>query len=76
MVSIILYFVRNIRIKSYLTRRSGNWPRSGEIDLVEIHGNDVYICKDLITDNRRAKSTLHWGNSTSQDKYEKTGWIK
>ncbi len=54
----------------------GSWPRSGEIDLVEIHGNDDYVCKGLPTDNRRSKSTLHWGASVNQDKYAKTGWIK
>lgn len=54
----------------------GSWPRSGEIDLNEIHGNDNFVCDGKMVDNRRAKSTLHWGTSVNTDKYEKTGWIK
>ncbi|XP_057370125.1 beta-1,3-glucan-binding protein-like isoform X1 [Daphnia carinata] len=54
----------------------GGWPRSGEIDMVEIRGNDKMECDGYISGNRRANSTLHWGPSKTADKYAKTRWSK
>lgn len=47
----------------------GEWPASGEIDIVESRGNGVHYPGggyDTIS------STLHWGPATAQDQYLKT----
>ncbi|XP_046462525.1 beta-1,3-glucan-binding protein-like [Daphnia pulex] len=54
----------------------GEWPQSGEIDMVEIRGNEKYVCDGMQSGNKRANSTLHWGASVTQDKYAKTRWSK
>ncbi len=54
----------------------GEWPQSGEIDMVEIRGNDKYHCDGMLSGIKRANSTLHWGASVKQDKYAKTRWSK
>lgn len=54
----------------------GEWPKSGEIDMVEIRGNEKYFCDGMQGGNKRANSTLHWGASVKQDKYAKTRWSK
>jgi hypothetical protein len=54
----------------------GDWPKSGEIDMVEIRGNEKYSCDGMTSGNIRANSTLHWGASDKQDKYAKTRWSK
>ena len=47
----------------------GNWPASGEIDILESRGNDVnYPAGGVNTFG----STLHWGTNWDQNKYEKT----
>ena len=43
----------------------GEWPRSGEIDVFEIKGNDLNY----------ARGNAHWGNSTS-DRRQKVGTYK
>ncbi|KAJ5593911.1 uncharacterized protein N7459_000119 [Penicillium hispanicum] len=47
----------------------GAWPRSGEIDIAESHGNDAetYPLGDNIV-----SSSLHWGTSYLDDAYEKS----
>ncbi|GAO46745.1 hypothetical protein G7K_0967-t1 [Saitoella complicata NRRL Y-17804] len=47
----------------------GDWPASGEIDILESRGNDI-----TYTGNGRnwMTSTLHWGPSSSYDRYWKT----
>ena len=47
----------------------GNWPASGEIDIVESRGNDPSCA---VGGNDSFGSTLHWGPSWDQDPYEKT----
>lgn len=42
--------------------RFGAWPRSGEIDMVEIRSNDDLICSGQHVGNRLMGSTLHFGN--------------
>ena len=56
----------------------GDWPTSGEIDMVEIHGNDKFICDGIDKGNKAANSTLHWAATpgSNQDKYFKTRWNK
>lgn len=46
----------------------GEWPRSGEIDIVEARGNGYFYPggKDWMT------STLHWGPSSDKDAYWRT----
>ena len=39
----------------------GPWPRSGEIDMVEIRGNDDLVCNGKQIGNRLMGSTLHFG---------------
>ncbi|GFN77511.1 beta-1,3-glucan-binding protein, partial [Plakobranchus ocellatus] len=43
--------------------RYGNWPRSGEIDIMESRGNKGDIGIGTVT------STLHWGPSPNENKY-------
>jgi hypothetical protein len=53
--------------------RYGAWPRSGEIDMIEIRSNDNLICQDRHIGNKLMGSTLHFGiyNSTiSTNKYK------
>lgn len=46
----------------------GEWPRSGEIDLMESRGNVNYTdSNDLPFGIRRTTSTLHFGPSESSD---------
>lgn len=47
----------------------GNWPASGEIDIVESRGNDPSY-PDGGCDT--VGSTLHWGPNYAQDPYQKT----
>ena len=54
----------------------GTWPSSGEIDMVEIRGNDHIFCDGFVSDIRRANSNLHWGVDKNKDKYAKTRWSK
>ncbi|GFS12992.1 beta-1,3-glucan-binding protein [Elysia marginata] len=44
----------------------GNWPRSGEIDVMESRGNTGPIGIQQVS------STLHWGPSADQNKFYKT----
>lgn len=47
----------------------GDWPRSGEIDIIESRGNDpVY----LQGGNNIVSSTLHWGPNTQLDSWWRT----
>ncbi|GFS12995.1 beta-1,3-glucan-binding protein [Elysia marginata] len=46
--------------------RYGNWPRSGEIDVMESRGNKCPIGVEEVS------STLHWGPSAGENKYYMT----
>ena len=50
----------------------GGWPRSGEIDVIEMMGNKGYNCDGEERGRKCTASTLHWGPSWDQDPYEKT----
>jgi hypothetical protein len=54
----------------------GWWPRSGEIDIVEIRSNDDFSCGNSQLGNKRMGSTLHWGPDPGQNGYPKTQWEK
>ena len=41
--------------------RFGLWPRSGEIDIVEIRSNENLVCQDRHVGNKLMGSTLHFG---------------
>jgi hypothetical protein len=42
--------------------RFGPWPRSGEIDIVEIRANNDFTCRNKQMGNTLMGSTLHFGN--------------
>lgn len=48
----------------------GEWPNSGEIDIVESKGNAVKSRKDQ--NSNLIRSSLHWGPAASLDRYTKT----
>jgi beta-glucanase (GH16 family) len=55
----------------------GDWPRSGEIDIVESKGNDEYNDSNGVNmGNTLMGSTLHWGPGPNYDKYLMTHWEK
>ena len=50
----------------------GDWPRSGEIDIVEIKGNADFSCNGNPIGRQLAGCTLHWGSDPSQNRYPLT----
>ncbi|GAA5856981.1 hypothetical protein JCM8547_008494 [Rhodosporidiobolus lusitaniae] len=48
----------------------GEWPASGEIDIVESRGNAVKNSWDV--NANAAQSTLHWGLDSTTDRYQRT----
>jgi len=46
----------------------GSWPASGEIDVIESRGNNVYGDNNVLTHNNSG-STLHWGPYPSLNSY-------
>jgi hypothetical protein len=52
----------------------GNWPRSGEIDIVEMKGNANFSCNGNPIGRQLAGSTLHWGPDPSQDRWRLSHW--
>ena len=51
----------------------GNWPASGEIDLVEAHGNEkLYDDSGASVGIDTVFSTLHWGPFTRANNFNKT----
>ena len=47
----------------------GNWPASGEIDIMESRGNAASYPAGGVN---KFASTLHWGADWTTNKYEKT----
>ena len=54
----------------------GQLIRSGEIDIVEIRGNENFACDGAPLGRQLAGQTMHWGPDPSQNRYEKTHWQK
>lgn len=55
----------------------GTWPRSGEIDILEVRGNADLICNGQGNiGNSRVYSTLHWGPDAATNQFQKTAWEK
>ena len=55
----------------------GGWPRSGEIDIMESKGNDLYVDGSGVNvGNTLMGSTLHWGPDSSHNNYWRTHWEK
>jgi hypothetical protein len=55
----------------------GGWSQSGEIDIMESKGNDVYVDgSGRNLGNNLMGSTLHWGPDDAHDKWQMTHWEK
>ncbi|XP_069683835.1 beta-1,3-glucan-binding protein-like isoform X2 [Periplaneta americana] len=55
----------------------GDWPRSGEIDIMESKGNANYYDGNGVSQGVDTMgSTLHWGPDASHNGYAKTHWGK
>jgi hypothetical protein len=55
----------------------GVWPRSGEIDIVEVRGNNDFSCNGGVPYGRqRTGQTIHWGPSSAENRYRMTQWTK
>jgi hypothetical protein len=55
----------------------GGWFRSGETDIVESKGNDVYADgSGRNFGNNLMGSTLHWGPDEAHDKWQVADWEK
>lgn len=54
----------------------GDWPRSGEITLVESRGNWDYSDSSGQIGNERVTSTLHWGPAWNQNAYRGTQYTQ
>lgn len=54
----------------------GGWPRSGEIDIVEVRGNADFACNGYPLGRQQAGQTLHWGPDAGQNAYYLTHWEK
>lgn len=50
----------------------GEWPRSGEIDIMEAKGND----RDYDGGRNTVGGTLHWGPQSSLDAFWRTNGIR
>ena len=54
----------------------GQWPRSGEIDIVEVRGNENFACGGAPLGRQLAGQTMHWGPDPNQNRYDLTHWEK
>ena len=55
----------------------GGWPRSGEIDIMESKGNDIYVDgSGNNVGNTLMGSTLHWGPDPDHNNWWRTHWEK
>ena len=54
----------------------GNWPGSGELDIVEVRGNEQFNCGNDPLGRQLTGSTLHWGPDPGQNRYPTTTWGK
>ena len=54
----------------------GGWPRSGEIDMVEVRGNRDLSCNGKQIGNRLMGSALHWGPRWDNNQFHRTVWEK
>lgn len=55
----------------------GGWPRSGEIDMVEIRGNNnLRSANGKIIGNSMVASTNHWGTDYAHNQWPLTHYEK
>jgi len=54
----------------------GDWPRSGEIDLMEMRGNRNLYAQGGHVGNQQAASTMHFGPSQEHNGFMTTHWAK
>ncbi|XP_069695969.1 beta-1,3-glucan-binding protein-like [Periplaneta americana] len=53
----------------------GEWPRSGEVDIIETRGNENYFDQGGVNQGiDRMSSTMHWGPDYLHNWYWKTHW--
>ncbi|XP_069695954.1 beta-1,3-glucan-binding protein-like [Periplaneta americana] len=53
----------------------GDWPRSGEVDIIETRGNENYFDQSGVNQGiDRMGSTMHWGPDYLHNWYWKTHW--
>ena len=55
-----------------LENKYGDWPRSGEIDLVQAAGNEDLKCGSALKGHQEVRSALHFGPDRENDFYDKT----
>lgn len=74
------FLYRNIFTAVWLLpsqRTYGNWPRSGEIDLLQSRGNLNYTDKDGVQIGaQQVTSTLHFGPESNQDGFRSAQFPK
>ncbi|KAF2887969.1 hypothetical protein ILUMI_18204 [Ignelater luminosus] len=54
----------------------GEWPRSGEIDIIESRGNRHLTVNGNNIGVKQISSTLHWGPNRENDGFWRTHWEK
>ena len=50
----------------------GEWPASGEIDIMESRGNAEYYSQNKSIGNNNVQQALHWGPYCAENRYELT----
>ena len=54
----------------------GSWPRSGDIVMAEIRGNDNWTCPEGQMGNSVMESSLDWGFNLFENFSQNTTWLK
>ena len=54
----------------------GQWPRSGEMDIMESKGNLDYLCYGDYEGHQKMGNTMHWGPSPSENGFQLTNWYR
>lgn len=54
----------------------GNWPRSGEIDLMESRSNPYLMNGDMNVGVRQIASTLHYGTESNNSAWRTSHYVK
>ncbi|XP_060533796.1 beta-1,3-glucan-binding protein-like [Cylas formicarius] len=56
--------------------RYGDWPASGEIDILESRGNKNLVLNGVNIGTQQVGSTLHWGPNYNYNRYPQTHYEK
>ena len=76
---LLIKFNWNVRIAIWMLPTDsvyGQWPASGEIDIVEVRSNLDFSCGGAPLGWQLAGQTMHWGPSTNQNAFQLTHWEK